>query len=96
MEPGAIDTGISQRRTIYVDRNGPYADEFATMLKNLNANEAEGISAGIVADEIMEAVTDPRPKPLYAVGSSAGVAFPASRLLPRDAMHGIIAKRHGI
>lgn len=96
MEPGAIDTGISQRRTIYVDRNGPYADEFATMLKNLNANEAEGISAGIVADEIMEAVTDPRPKPLYAAGSSAGVAFPASRLLPRDAMHGIIAKRHGI
>ena len=35
--------------------------KFATMLKNLNANEAEGISAGIVADEIMEAVTDPRP-----------------------------------
>lgn len=96
MEPGAIDTGISQRRTIYVDRNGPYADEFATMLKNLNANEAEGISAGIVADEIIEAVTDLRPKPLYAAGSSAGVAFPASRLLPRDAMHGIIAKRHGI
>lgn len=96
MEPGAIDTGISQRRTVYVDRRGPYADEFATMLKNLNGNEAKGISADRVAAEIMEAVTDPRPKPLYAAGSSAGLAFPASRLLPRDAVHGLIAKRHGI
>jgi short-subunit dehydrogenase len=96
MEPGAIDTGISQRRTVYIDKQGPYSDEFGTMLKNLNANEAKGISADEVADEIMEAVTDPRPKPLYAAGSSAGIAFPASRLLPRDAMHGIIAKRHGI
>ncbi|WP_297005220.1 SDR family oxidoreductase [uncultured Corynebacterium sp.] len=96
MEPGAIDTGISQRRTVYVDRNGPYAEEFGTMLENLNANEAVGISADRVADEIMAAVTDPRPKPLYAAGSNAGLAFPASRLLPRDAMHGIIAKRHGM
>lgn len=96
MEPGAIDTGISQRRTVYIDRNGPYADEFDTMLTHLNANEKNGISADRIADGIMEAVTAPRPKPLYAAGSSAGIAFPASRFLPRDAMHGIIAKRHGI
>lgn len=96
MEPGAIDTGISQRRTVHIDRSGPYAEEFDTMLRNLNANEKKGISADRVATEIMKAVTDPRPKPFYAAGSSAGLAFPASRLLPRDAMHGIIAKRHGI
>lgn len=96
MEPGAIDTGISQRRTVYIDRSGPYADEFDTMLTHLNANEKHGIPAGRIADGIMEAVTSPRPKPLYAAGSSASVAFPAARLLPRDAMHGIIAGRHGL
>jgi NAD(P)-dependent dehydrogenase (short-subunit alcohol dehydrogenase family) len=96
MEPGAIDTGISQRRTVYIDRSGPYADEFDTMLTHLNANESAGIHADRVAAEIMRAVTSRRPKPLYAAGSSAGVAFPAARLLPRDAMHGIIARRHGI
>ncbi|AGP29951.1 SDR family oxidoreductase [Corynebacterium terpenotabidum] len=96
MEPGAIDTGISQRRTVYIDRSGPYVEEFDTMLKNLNDNEKNGISADRVAASIMEAVTSPRPKPLYAAGSSAGLAFPAARLLPRDAMHGLIAHRHGI
>lgn len=96
MEPGAIDTGISERRTIYVDSDGPYAREFQTMLSHLNDNESHGISADRVGAEIMKAVLGPRPKPLYAVGSSAGIAFPAARLLPRDTMHGLIAGRHGI
>lgn len=96
MEPGAIDTGISQRRTIYIDRSGPYAREFDTMLTHLNDNEKHGIPASLVATEIMEAVTSRRPKPLYAAGSSSRLAFPAARLLPRDVLHTVIARRHGI
>ncbi|MDN6282927.1 MAG: SDR family oxidoreductase [Corynebacterium sp.] len=96
MEPGAINTGLSERRTIYIDDQGPYADEFHTMLKTLNANEADGVSAEQVADVLLLAVTSKRPKPLYATGSSSQVAFPAARLLPRDTMAGIIAAKHGI
>ncbi|MDN6259701.1 MAG: SDR family oxidoreductase [Corynebacterium sp.] len=96
MEPGAINTGLSERRTIYVDDHGPYAEEFATMLTHLNNNEADGITAEPVAGEILRAVSDARPRPLYATGSSARFAFPAARLLPRDTMGGIIAAKHGL
>lgn len=96
MEPGAINTGLSERRTIYVDDHGHYAEDFRTMLAHLNQNEAKGISAEEVATEILKAVADKRPRPLYAAGSSARLAFPASRLLPRDTMGGIIAAKHGL
>ncbi|MGO3363452.1 MAG: SDR family oxidoreductase [Corynebacterium sp.] len=96
MEPGAINTGLSERRTIYINPDGPYAGEFDTMLTRLNENEATGITAEQVAGKILEAVTAERPKPLYATGSSSHLAFPAARLLPRDTMAGIIAAKHGI
>lgn len=96
MEPGAISTGLSERRTIYIDDGGHYADEFQTMLTHLNDNEATGISAEQVATEILKAVGDKRPRPLYATGSSSHLAFPAARLLPRDTMGGIIAAKHGL
>jgi short-subunit dehydrogenase len=96
MEPGAINTGLSERRTIYVDDHGHYAEEFRTMLRHLNDNEAAGVSAADVADEILKAVSDRRPRPLYATGSSSRLAFPAARLLPRDTMGGIIAAKHGL
>jgi NAD(P)-dependent dehydrogenase (short-subunit alcohol dehydrogenase family) len=96
MEPGAINTGLSEHRTIYIDDHGPYTEEFDTMLTRLNANEADGVGADDVAEVIRTAVTARRPKPLYATGSSSTVAFPAARLLPRDTMGGIIAAKHGI
>lgn len=96
MEPGAINTGLSGRRTIYVDDSGPYAGEFDTMLTHLNDNETSGISAEQVAGEILKAVSVKRPRPLYATGSSSHLAFPAARLLPRDTMGGIIAAKHGL
>ena len=96
MEPGAIDTGISQRRTVYIDRTGPYAAEFDTMLNRLDSNERNGVPAGKVAAVIAEAATTDRPRALYATGSGAAIAYPASRLLPRDVLHGLVARRHGI
>lgn len=96
VEPGAIATGLSARRTVYVDPEGPYADEFSTMLRRLNRNESRGIPAHRVAAEVMKPVTAARPAALYAVGSQAPLAFAAARLLPRDAMAGILARRHGL
>lgn len=96
MEPGSIDTGLSQRRTTYVDGDGPYGREFETMLRRLDANESSGISAERVAEEILAAVMDRRQKPLYAAGSLAPVVFPLARVLPRETMHWVINRRHGL
>ncbi len=96
MEPGSINTGLSARRTKYVDLDGPYGAEFSTMLSRLDANEAAGISAEDVAEEIMRAVTDAKPRALYARGSRAPLVFPLARLLPREAIHWLINKVHGL
>lgn len=96
MEPGSINTGLSQRRTKYVDAGGPYGRDFETMLRRLDANESSGISAERVAEEVLAAVLDKRQKPLYAAGSLAPVVFPLSRILPRETMHGVINRRHGL
>lgn len=96
VEPGSINTGLSERRTKYVDLSGPYGDEFSTMLRKLDANEAAGISAETVAAEIMKPVLSERPKPLYAVGSKAGLIFPLSRALPVETVHGIINRVHNL
>ena len=96
VEPGSINTGLSARRTKYVDLDGPYGAEFTTMLKNLDNNEANGISAERVAEEILKPITAARPKPLYATGSMAPVVFPLSRVLPTAAMHWLINRKHGL
>lgn len=96
MEPGAINTGLSARRTKYVDEEGPYGREFATMLSHLDANEALGIPAERVAEEILRAVFDRRQKPLYAAGSLSTLVYPLSRALPTETMHRIIAGKHGL
>lgn len=96
VEPGSINTGLSARRTKYVDLRGPYAAEFATMLKNLDNNEANGIPAERVAEEILKPITAAYPKPLYATGSMAPVVFPLSRVVPTAAMHWLINRKHGL
>lgn len=96
MEPGSINTGLSARRTKYVDLKGTYGKEFTKMLTKLDRNESTGITPEIVADEIIESVLAERPKPLYAKGSLAEVVFPLARLLPEETMHWIINKKHGL
>ncbi len=96
VEPGAINTGISERRTQYVSADSPFADEYRTMLAALNANEAGGTPPPKVAATILKAIEAPRPKPLYAVGSNAPLAFALRRLLPRSAAERMVARRHGL
>lgn len=96
VEPGAINTGISQRRTKYVDPTGPYSGEFETMIDHLDANESTGISTESLVEELLKAVTDPRPKAFYAAGSSAPTAFAAQRGLPVEIMQNIVHRRHGL
>lgn len=96
VEPGSINTGLSARRTKYVDANGPYASEFHTMLEHLDHNESTGIPPERVAREILRAITDRNPRPLYAAGSNAPLVFPLARLLPTAAMHAIINAKHGL
>ena len=96
MEPGSINTGLSARRTKYVDAQGPYRTEFSTMLRKLDRNEATGTSAERVAQEILKSITDKRPQPLYAAGSMAPLVFPLSRVLPRETVHWLIARKHGL
>ena len=96
MEPGSINTGLSARRTKYVDEKGTYGKEFTKMLTKLDRNESIGITPELVADEIIDAILSERPKPLYAKGSLAEVVFPLARLLPEETMHWIINKKHGL
>lgn len=96
VEPGAINTGISLRRTKYVDTSGPYATEFDTMISNLDANEATGISTQQLVDELFKAIDDRRPAGFYAAGSSAPVAFTAQRALPLEIMQNIVHRKHGL
>ncbi|MGW1138724.1 SDR family NAD(P)-dependent oxidoreductase [Streptomyces zhihengii] len=96
VEPGSVNTGISERRTQYVADDSPFLAEYRTMLAALNANEARGISAATVARTVLRAVEAPRPKPLYAVGSNAPLVFALRRVLPRTAVERIVARRHGL
>ncbi len=96
VEPGSINTGIGQRRTHYLREGSPYAAEYRTMVDHLDANERAGISAAKVARTIVAAVEADRPKQLYAVGSNAPVVFALRRVLPREVVERLVARRHGL
>ena len=96
VEPGSINTGISERRTKYLAEDSTYADRFRTMLRALDGNERKGISAEKVAATILRAIEDTRPRRLYAVGSSAPLAFALKRALPREVSEKVVARRHGL
>ena len=87
---------ISERRTDYSDPSSPHAAEYARMLAALNRNEAAGTSAERVAATIVKAVEARHPKPLYAVGSNAPLAFAARRILPASAMARLTHRRHDL
>lgn len=96
VEPGSINTGISQRRTKYLADGSPHTQAFRRMLTTLDRNEREGISAVRVAHTILEAIEEDSPKPLYAVGSRAPAVFALKRTLPAALVERVVARRFGI
>ena len=96
VEPGSINTGISERRTKYIAEGSPHHDAFRRMLKILDRNEKEGIAPVRVARTIVRAIEDDRPDELYAVGSNAGTVFALRRALPRSAVERVLARKFGI
>ena len=96
VEPGSINTGISERRTKYIADGSPHELPFRRMLKTLDANEREGISPQRVARTICDAIEDASPAPLYAVGSNAPAVFALRRALPRPVIERVVARMYGI
>jgi short-subunit dehydrogenase len=96
VEPGSISTGIGLRRTHYLRDGSPYASEYRTMVEHLDANERAGISAAKVARTVVGAIEADRPKQLYAVGSNAPAVFALRRVLPREVVERLVARRHGL
>lgn len=96
VEPGAINTGISTRRTKYIGQESVYRNDFTAMLSALDGNEATGISAERVAATILAAIEARRPKPLYAIGSRAPIVFALRRLVPRTVVEKAVARAHGL
>jgi short-subunit dehydrogenase len=96
VEPGSVATGISERRTQYIADDSPHRAAYQTMLRHLNANEETGASAEAVAETVLEAIEAKRPKPLYARGSRAPLAFAMLRVLPRTRMEQLVHRNHGL
>ncbi|MEU4688863.1 SDR family oxidoreductase [Actinoplanes sp. NPDC023714] len=96
VEPGSINTGISERRTKYIAPGSPHRPEFDRMLAALDHNESRGISAAQVAETIVKAIESPRPKQLYAVGSNAPAVFALRRLLPASLVAKATHRKHNL
>jgi short-subunit dehydrogenase len=96
VEPGSINTGISERRTRYSGADSPFRADFDRMLAALDRNEAAGTPATAVAATIVKAIEAPRPKQRYAVGSRAPLAFTLRRLLPASAMEKLTHRQHDL
>lgn len=96
VEPGWTHTGITARRTSYLNEDSPYRTDFNTMLGHLNHHESTGIPPERVAETILLAITDKKPKQLYAIGSRAPLIFLAKRLLPAEIMARLVARKHGL
>ena len=96
VEPGAINTGISERRTKYVAPGSPHRAEFEKMLAALDRNERTGASPDRVAAAIVKAVEAPRPKPRYAVGSNAPLVFALRRVAPASLAEKLTHRRHDL
>jgi short-subunit dehydrogenase len=96
VEPGSINTGISERRTNYVAADSPHRRDFETMLTALDRNERAGVPAERVAAVIVKAVEAARPKPRYAVGSNAPLAFALRRVLPAALAEKLTHRRHDL
>jgi len=96
VEPGAISTGISERRTKYGSESSPHRADFERMLAALDRNERTGTPAERVAATIVKAVEAARPSAHYAVGSNAPLVFALRRLLPSGLVAKATHRRHDL
>jgi short-subunit dehydrogenase len=96
VEPGAVKTGISQRRTKYIAEGSPHLPSFRTMLRILDRDEKEGIAPARVARTILHAIEAERPDALYAVGNNASTVFALRRALPSSLVEGLVARKFGM
>jgi hypothetical protein len=96
VEPGSINTGISERRTQYVGADSPHRPDFERMLAALDRNEKSGIPAERVAATILKAIDAPRPKPRYAVGSNAPLVFALRRIAPATLAEKLTHRKHDL
>jgi short-subunit dehydrogenase len=96
VEPGSINTGISERRTKYVAPDSPHRADFERMLAALDRNERSGVPADRVAATIVKAIEAPRPRPRYAVGSNAPLVFALRRVAPASLAEKLTHRRHDL
>ncbi|GLW27688.1 SDR family oxidoreductase [Actinoplanes regularis] len=96
VEPGSINTGISERRTKYIADDSPHRADFDRMLAALDRNEKAGITADRVAATIIKAIEADRPKQRYAVGSNAPLVFALRRLVPARAVEKLTHRKHDL
>ncbi|BCJ39882.1 putative short-chain dehydrogenase/reductase [Actinoplanes ianthinogenes] len=96
VEPGSINTGISERRTRYIADDSPHRADFDRMLTALDRNEKAGISAGQVADTIVTAIEADKPRQRYAVGSNAPFVFALRRVVPAGLVEKITHRKHDL
>lgn len=96
VEPGTIATGIGDRRSVHIGEGSPYRAEYETLAAATRRNEDAGIDAPTMARVIVDAALDDHPKPFYAKGNSAAVVFALRRVLPRQFMLDLTARKHGL
>ncbi|GAA2848300.1 putative short-chain dehydrogenase/reductase [Actinoplanes cyaneus] len=96
VEPGSINTGLSERRTNYLAPGSPHRAEFEKMLTALNRNEEAGTSAERVAATIVTAIESDRPRQRYAVGSNAPFVFALRRVVPVRLVEKITHRKHDL
>ena len=66
------------------------------MLAALDRNERAGVAAERVAEVVVKAIEAARPKPRYAVGSNAPVAFALRRILPTTLAEKMVHRKHDL
>ncbi|MFF5078094.1 SDR family oxidoreductase [Actinoplanes sp. NPDC000266] len=96
VEPGSIATGISERRTVYVQPDSPHRGRFDTMLAALDRNERAGTPPERVAATILKAIAAGRPRPRYAVGSNAPLVFALRRAVPASLAERLTHRKHNL
>jgi NAD(P)-dependent dehydrogenase (short-subunit alcohol dehydrogenase family) len=96
VEPGSINTGISERRTKYVASSSVHRRDFDTMLTHLDRNERSGTPASRVASTIVAAISASRPRALYAVGSRAPLVFALRRIVPSGVVERLVHRTYGL
>jgi NAD(P)-dependent dehydrogenase (short-subunit alcohol dehydrogenase family) len=96
VEPGSISTGLSERRTSYIEPGSPHRADYERMLAALNRNEAAGVPAQRVAATVVTAIEANRPRQRYAVGSNAPIVFPLRRLVPTALVEKLTHRRHDL